>query len=164
MLDLGTSFLASVERDPRALAIVDDDVRLTYADWYRRISAVADALVALGLGSGDHLLTVLPNRWQAATIHWACQFIGVILTPVNWRVTAAELDFLVENSDAKAIVYDAIAATNGTGCSTACNGRCLVHHALHVRHHRAAEGRAAPPQRRTRGCARPRRAEHVRQW
>jgi 2-furoate---CoA ligase len=32
MLDLGTSFLASVERDPRALAIVDDDVRLTYAD------------------------------------------------------------------------------------------------------------------------------------
>ena len=112
MLDLGTSFLASVERDPRALAIVDDDVRLTYADWYRHISAVADALGALGLISGDHLLTVLPNRWQAATLHWACQFTGVILTPVNWRVTAAELDFLVDNSDAKAIVYDAIAATS----------------------------------------------------
>jgi 2-furoate---CoA ligase len=112
MLDLGTSFLASVERDPRALAIVDDDVRLTYADWYRRISAVADALGALGLRSGDHLLTVLPNRWQAATLHWACQFTGVILTPVNWRVTAAELDFLVDNSDAKAIVYDAIATTS----------------------------------------------------
>jgi 2-furoate---CoA ligase len=112
MLDLGTSFLASVERDPRALAIVDDDVRLTYADWYRHISAVADALGALGLISGDHLLTVLPNRWQAATLHWACQFTGVILTPVNWRVTAAELDFLVDNSDAEAIVYDAIAATS----------------------------------------------------
>jgi len=107
-----SAFLASVERDPRAVAIVDDDVRLTYADWYRRISAVADALGNLGLTSGDHLLTVLPNRWQAATLHWACQFTGVILTPVNWRVTAAELDFLVDNSDAKAIVYDAIAATS----------------------------------------------------
>ena len=34
MLDLGTSFLASVARDPEALAIVDGDVRLTYgASW-----------------------------------------------------------------------------------------------------------------------------------
>ena len=31
MLDLGTSFLASVERDPNALAIVDGAMRLTYA-------------------------------------------------------------------------------------------------------------------------------------
>jgi 2-furoate---CoA ligase len=112
LLDLGTSFLASIERDPRALAIVDDDVRLTYADWYQRISAVADAFDDLGLRSGHHLLTVLPNRWQAATLHWACQFTGVILTPVNWRVTAAELDFVVENSEAKVIVYDATAATS----------------------------------------------------
>ena len=34
MLDLGNSFRASVERDPEALAIVDGDVRLTYAQWY----------------------------------------------------------------------------------------------------------------------------------
>jgi 2-furoate---CoA ligase len=112
MLDLGTSFLASVERDPQALAIVDGEVRLTYAEWYRRISAVADALGALGLGGGDHLLTVLQNRWQAATLHWACQFNGIVITPVNWRASAAELDFLVENSDAKAVVYDAVAAAS----------------------------------------------------
>ena len=39
MLDLGLSFIASVARDPDALAIVDGAVRLTYAQWYRRISA-----------------------------------------------------------------------------------------------------------------------------
>ena len=38
MLDLGLSFLGSVARDPGALAIVDGDVRLSYAEWYRRIS------------------------------------------------------------------------------------------------------------------------------
>ncbi len=112
MFDLGTSFLASVERDPRALAIVDGNVRFTYAEWYRRISAVADGLEAIGLKRDDHLLTVLQNRWQAATLHWACQFNGIILTPVNWRATASELDYLVENSEAKAIIYDAIAAEN----------------------------------------------------
>jgi hypothetical protein len=40
MFDLGTSFVASVSRDPKALAIVDGEVRLTYEAWYARISAV----------------------------------------------------------------------------------------------------------------------------
>ena len=47
----------------------------------------------LGLGAGDHVVTVLQNRWEAATIHWACQFAGIIITPLNWRSTAEELDF-----------------------------------------------------------------------
>ncbi len=39
MLDLGTSFIASVERKPDALAFVDGSLRLTYAQSYERISA-----------------------------------------------------------------------------------------------------------------------------
>ncbi|MEA2928462.1 MAG: 2-furoate---CoA ligase, partial [Hyphomicrobiales bacterium] len=53
MLDLGTSFLASVARDPTALAIVDGDVRLSYAQWYQRISQVVAGLDMLGLKQGD---------------------------------------------------------------------------------------------------------------
>ena len=88
MLDLGTSFLASVARDPEALAIVDGDVRLSYRTWYDKISALVAGLDALGLKAGDHLVTVLQNRWEAATIHWACQFAGIIITPLSWRSTA----------------------------------------------------------------------------
>jgi 2-furoate---CoA ligase len=106
MLDLGTSFIASVERDPNALAIVDGATRLTYAEWYRRISSVVAALDDLGFRPGDHLLTATQNRWEAATIHWACQFAGVIITPVNWRATADELDFLIDNAEAKAVIYE----------------------------------------------------------
>ncbi len=110
MLDLGTSFLAGVERDPHALAIADGRLRLTYAEWYRRISSVTAGLSDLGFKPGDHLLTILQNRWEAATLHWACQFAGIIITPVNWRATAAELDFLIENSQAKLVVYEDVAA------------------------------------------------------
>ena len=56
MLDLGTSFIASVARDPNALAIVDGDVRLTYAEWYRRISSVVAGLGMLGLKPGDRVI------------------------------------------------------------------------------------------------------------
>jgi len=110
MLDLGTSFLASVARDPNALAIVDGGVRLTYAEWYRRISALVAGFDKLGLKPGDHLVTALQNNWPAATIHWACQFSGIIITPLNWRSTADELDYCLANAEAKALVYEAVSA------------------------------------------------------
>jgi len=110
MLDLGRSFLGSVARDLNALAIVDGNVRLSYAQWYRRISAVVAAFDKLGLMPGDHLVTVLQNNWPAATIHWACQFTGIIITPLNWRSTADELDYCLDNADAKALVYEAVSA------------------------------------------------------
>ncbi|MFL5101937.1 MAG: AMP-binding protein, partial [Xanthobacteraceae bacterium] len=110
MLDLGTSFLASVARDPHAPAIVDDDVRLTYRQWYGRISALVAGFDELGLKRGDHLITVLQNRWQAATLHWACQFAGIVITPLNWRATADDLDFCIADAEAKAVVYEDVAA------------------------------------------------------
>ena len=71
MLDLGTSLMASVARDPRALALVDGDLRLSYAEWHAKISALVAGLDNLGLRRGDRVLTLLQNRWQAATLHWA---------------------------------------------------------------------------------------------
>src|ERR1700689_2981679 len=110
MLDLGTSFVASVARDPGALAIVDGGIRLTYAQWYARISSLVASFDRLGLKPGDHLVTALQNCEAAATLHWACQFAGIVITPVNWRVKADELDFCLENSEACALVYQDVSA------------------------------------------------------
>lgn len=107
MLDLGTSFLASVERDPGALAIVDGEMRLSYQDWYRKVSALAVALSENGLKRGDHVLTAMQNRWENASLHWACQFLGLIVTPLNWRAKADEIDFGIADADAKAVFYEA---------------------------------------------------------
>src|SRR6202171_5589651 len=119
MLDLGLSFLGSVARDPSALAIVDGDVRLSYADWYRRISALVAGFDAIGLKAGDHLVTALTNRWEAASLHWACQFAGIIITPVNWRSTGSEIDFYLEDAEAKAIVYEDASAAAIAGSTLA---------------------------------------------
>ena len=106
MLDLGTSFLASAERDPNATAMIDGDVRLSYAQWRGVIASVAAELSKLGLRRGEHLLTVLQNTWQAATLHWACQLSGIIVTPLNWRAKADEIDWCIGDADACAVVYD----------------------------------------------------------
>jgi 2-furoate---CoA ligase len=122
MLDLGTSFIASVARDPDALAIVDGAVRLTYAQWYRRISSTIAGLDALGLKPGDHIVTALQNRHEAATLHWACQFAGIIITPVNWRATADDLDFFCADAGAKALIYEDVSADAAHGCQAGCPG------------------------------------------
>jgi 2-furoate---CoA ligase len=110
MLDLGTSFVASVARDPNALAIVDGGIRLTYAQWYARVSSLVASLDRIGLKPGDHLATVLQNCEPAATLHWACQLAGVVITPINWRVKAEELDYCLGDSGARAVVYQDVSA------------------------------------------------------
>ena len=105
MLDLGASFAASVARDPDALAIVDDGVRLTYAQWYTRISSLVASFDRIGLRPGDHIVTLLQNCEAAATLHWACQLAGIVITPINWRAKEDELDFCIENSESCAVVY-----------------------------------------------------------
>src|SRR5262245_4330992 len=119
VFDLGLTFLAAVARDPEALAIVDGPLRLTYAQWYERISAAAAGLGELGLAPGDHLVTVLQNRWEAASLHWACQFTGVVITPINWRAKPDELDFCLQDCEAKALIYEAISAEAVAGSKAA---------------------------------------------
>jgi 2-furoate---CoA ligase len=110
MLDLGTSFVASVARDPNALAIVDEGIRLTYTQWYTRISSLVASFDRIGLKPGDHLVTVLQNCEAAATLHWACQLAGIVITPVNWRAKAEELDYCIDDSAARAVVYQDVSA------------------------------------------------------
>jgi 2-furoate---CoA ligase len=108
VLDLGRTFLQSVERNPDALAVVDGGQRLTYAQWYERIQRVAEGLATLGLGRGDHLMIVLQNRIEMATLHWACQFLGVIATPLNWRAKADEVEYCATDSQARAIACEPV--------------------------------------------------------
>ena len=110
MYDLGRCFIATLERDPDMIAIVDGETRLTYREWYQRICRVAGGLDAMGLVKGDHLVTVLQNRWETATLHWACQFLGLIITPLNWRMKASEIDYCLGDADARALVYQDISA------------------------------------------------------
>jgi len=110
MLDLGRTFLQSVERSPNALALVDGELSLTYAQWHDIIVDVADGLRGLGLAHGDRLLVVLQNRWEMATLHWACQFAGIVIVPLNWRAKPEELDYCVSDAGAKAIVYEPVSA------------------------------------------------------
>ncbi|MGL4241354.1 MAG: AMP-binding protein, partial [Beijerinckiaceae bacterium] len=119
MFDLGTSFIASVARDPDALAIVDGDIRLTYARWLDRLSSLVAAFDGMGLKAGDHVVTVLQNRWEAASLHWACQLAGLTIVPINWRAKPDEIDFVIADCGARAIAFEQVAGQSIAGSELA---------------------------------------------
>ncbi|CAN7716607.1 AMP-binding protein [Variovorax sp. LjRoot175] len=106
MLDLGRTLLQSIERSPRATALVDGALRLSYTDWALRVGAVQQGLARAGLRRGDHLLVVMQNRWEMATLHWACQFAGIVITPLNWRAKSEDIDYCLADSGARALVCE----------------------------------------------------------
>ncbi|MGA8398853.1 MAG: class I adenylate-forming enzyme family protein, partial [Stellaceae bacterium] len=119
MFDLGRTFIATVERSPDATAIVEGARRLTYAVWAREIADIVAGLRKLGLNRGDRLAVVLQNRLDMASLHWACQLAGIVVTPLNWRIKADELDYCLADSEASALAFDAVAAEAVAGAATA---------------------------------------------
>ncbi len=110
MFDLGRGFLASAERMPDAAAISDGAVRLTYGGWRDAVLRLVGGLDAMGLAPGDHVVTLLTNRLEAASLHMACQIAGLVITPLNWRAKAEELDYVLADSAAKALVFEPLTA------------------------------------------------------
>ena len=105
-MDIAGVFSAAVARDPDALALVDGDIRRSYAEWGEDISRVAAGLAAQGLAKGDRLLCVMPNSYRMATLYWSCQFLGAVFTPFNWRATDSEIAYAVADSEARLVAVD----------------------------------------------------------
>ncbi len=110
MFDLGRGFLASAERMPDATAISDGAVRLTYGEWRDAVLCLVGGFDAMGLASGEHVVTLLTNRLETANLHMACQIAGLVITPLNWRAKAEELDYVLADSGARALVYEPLTA------------------------------------------------------
>ena len=112
MFDVGTTLIAAAARDPGRPALIDGDTRLTYSQLLEQSLRVAQGLHNLGLRHGDHLLSALQNHAETAILHWAAQLSGIITTPVNWRAKPEEIDFFLEDSGSRAVVFDAASAAS----------------------------------------------------
>jgi 2-furoate---CoA ligase len=97
-------------RQPRAEAVVDGATRLTYAELDAQTASIAHGLSALGVGRGDRVLLVLKNRLEHVLVYWALQRIAAVATPVNFRLAAGELGYLLADSGARVVVFEAATA------------------------------------------------------
>lgn len=92
----------------RALAVFGDQT-VTYGEmleWSQRIAAGL-AGPGLGVGAGDVVGLLSYNNTEFLATIFAANLLGAIAMPINWRLAAAELQFILEHSQARALVCDA---------------------------------------------------------
>jgi fatty-acyl-CoA synthase len=103
-LALGQVLDAAAARAPDTPAIVFRETRVTYAELAARADAFARGLLALGLGPADHVVLWMPNSIEWNVVNFAIAKIGAVTVTCNSRYKAVELDYLLRQSDAKALV------------------------------------------------------------
>jgi len=119
VFDVGRTLLAATARNRDAIALVDGDRRMTYGELLDAALRTVTCLDKLGIHKGDHMLVVMQNRAEMAILHWAAQLAAVVITPVNWRANAAELAYFLENSGARAIVFEPVSQDAVAQCELA---------------------------------------------
>jgi long-chain acyl-CoA synthetase len=110
-------------------AIIADGRVVSYGELYARSQRVAAVLHGAGLRRGDGVALVLPNRPEFFEITWGCQLSGLYYTAVNTHFTPDEIAYVIDDSDAKAVIVDA-AMTEVAAHVSAVNPRVEVHLAV----------------------------------
>ena len=96
-------FLAEQASDRDALVTVFG--RLSYKDLFEKAKQAAGAMQALGIGKGDRVAILLPNGEDWLALFYGAALIGAVTVPVNTRFKAAEIDFCLKQSSARALFY-----------------------------------------------------------
>jgi fatty-acyl-CoA synthase len=96
---------STVQRHPHAEALVFEGRRWSYQQWNERINRVANAFAAMGVRPFDRVALYLFTGEACATAYFACQKIGAVAVPMNFRLAAGELAHILRDSGARLLVY-----------------------------------------------------------
>ena len=98
----------SSRRFPQKTAIYYKNESLTYSQLDIRSTKLANGLLALGLQPGDRVCILLPNCPDYIVFAIACAKAVLCMVPINYRFTPMELALQINDSGAKAIIFDDI--------------------------------------------------------
>jgi acyl-CoA synthetase (AMP-forming)/AMP-acid ligase II len=95
---------ADAERFGADEALVDGDVRLSYADMWAAARQAATAFVAAGVEPGDRVAIWAPNVWEWPVALVGLQAAGAVVVPLNTRYKGAEAAYILDKSRARLVV------------------------------------------------------------
>lgn len=87
-------------------AVVDGDRRLSYRELNQRVNRLSRHLQSLGLKTGDRLALLAYNCLEYIEVIFAAAKLGLIVVPLNWRLSPTELAFNLSDSETETLIYD----------------------------------------------------------
>ena len=91
---------------PDKTAIVDGERRFTYRQFQERVNQLAHALLALGVAKGDRVCILSPNSHFFLESYYGVTQIGAIIVPLNYRLMAADHEYIINHAGVKAVLVD----------------------------------------------------------
>ena len=91
---------------PNKTAIIFEDHKITYRDINHRVNRLANALLDGGIKKGDRVAALLYNCPQFLEVYFALAKIGAIFVTLNFRLAGRELQYMMENSGTRFLIFD----------------------------------------------------------
>ncbi len=116
---MALAFHAALRPDKLAVATRYGD--RSFSELNDRVNQLTRLLRAHDVRAGDAIALVTKNRPEFVEVYYAAMRTGVRVTPVNWHLTGAEAGYVIDNCEAKALIYDAALGTAAEAAQQARN-------------------------------------------
>lgn len=111
-MNLGQNFKVNAKKFTDCVALKEKNRRFTYGQTNERVNRLASSLLSLGLQKGDKIAVLLENSVEIVELYIATAKTGLIIVPINFRIADRDVEYILNNSDAKALfVHDQFTAT-----------------------------------------------------
>ena len=111
-MNLGQNLKVNAKKFPNNVMLKDSQRSFTYPEVNKRVNQLAHSLLSLGLSKGDKVAVLLENSIEIVEVFLATAKTGIIIVPINFRLVSSEVEYIADNSDAKAfIVHDEFTST-----------------------------------------------------
>src|ERR1700761_3545903 len=89
---------------PNNVGARDLERSMTFSQWNERSCRLANALLGLGLAKGDRVAVLAYNCVEWCEIFAATAKAGLVALPINFRLVGKEVEFIVDNAEASALI------------------------------------------------------------
>lgn len=104
LLTVADAVATHARLSPHKLGARDSNRELSFAHWHERATRLANGLLDLGLAKGDRVALLAYNCVEWMEIYVALAHAGLVAVPINFRLTAPEIAYIVEDSEARAFI------------------------------------------------------------
>ena len=105
--NVGSYLTKRAQMSGKSEAYVDSAsaLRLTFEELNDRVNRVANMLLDHGIKKGDRVAILMMNSAEFVEVYFATAKIGGVVVPLNWRLVADELEFILRDSGSLFLVY-----------------------------------------------------------
>src|SRR5438477_12724348 len=89
---------------PERTALAANGTRSSFRELHDGVGRIAAALRKHGFKAGDRLALLLPNEPDYIELVYACAWLGIIAVPLNTRLSAPEIDHILEDASPHGLI------------------------------------------------------------